>query len=64
MLMEISQVLVGMNISISSMTAKTDHNDMVYTQLSFEVKDANQLDSIIKSIKKIRSVKEVFRIKA
>ena len=64
LLMEISQVLAGMNISITSMTAKTDHNDMVYTQLSFEVKDANQLDSIIKSIRKIRSVKEVFRIKA
>ncbi len=64
LLMEISQVLVGMNISITSMTAKTDPNSMVYTQLSFEVKDANQLDSITKSIRKIHSVKDVFRIKA
>ncbi|MDR0840373.1 MAG: bifunctional (p)ppGpp synthetase/guanosine-3',5'-bis(diphosphate) 3'-pyrophosphohydrolase [Christensenellaceae bacterium] len=62
LLMEISQVLANMNISITTMSAKTDKNDIVWTQLSFDVVSADQLDNIIKSIRKIHLVTRVYRV--
>ena len=62
LLMEISQVLANMNISIVTMSAKTDKNDIVWTQLSFDVVSAAQLDNIQKSLRKIRGVNRVYRI--
>ena len=62
LLMEISQVLANMNISISTMSAKTDKNDIVWIQLSFDVVSAEQLDNILKSMRKIRGVNRVYRI--
>ena len=62
LLMEISQVLANMNISITTMNAKTDKNDIVWTMLTFEVVSAGQLDSIIKNMRKIRGVTQVYRV--
>ena len=62
LLMEVSQVLANMNISIVTMSAKTDKNDIVWVQLSFDVVSAEQLDNILKSIGKIRGVNRVYRI--
>lgn len=61
-LMDVSQLLVNLNISIRAMTAKTDKNNIVTVQLSFDVANAEQLASIIKNMRKIRSVTEVFRL--
>ncbi|MEG1547158.1 MAG: bifunctional (p)ppGpp synthetase/guanosine-3',5'-bis(diphosphate) 3'-pyrophosphohydrolase [Clostridia bacterium] len=61
-LMELSQQLANLNISIKSMTAKTDHNEVVMVQMSFDVTGADQLNSIIKNLKKVKSVTTVYRI--
>jgi len=66
LLMEVSQVLANMNISITAMNAKMDKNtpDTIAIQLSFDVTSADQLAVIIKNIKKIRNVNQVFRVSA
>ncbi|MBE5784192.1 MAG: bifunctional (p)ppGpp synthetase/guanosine-3',5'-bis(diphosphate) 3'-pyrophosphohydrolase [Clostridiales bacterium] len=61
LLLEISQVLLNLNISIKSMNAKTT-GDVVNLQMSFDVTSAEQLESIIKQIKKVNMVNEVYRI--
>jgi (p)ppGpp synthase/HD superfamily hydrolase len=51
-----------MNISLIAVNAKTDKNNQVTVQLSFEVKDTAQMDTVIKNLRKIRSVNEVYRL--
>lgn len=60
-LMDISQLLTNLNISISAMTAKTTA-DIVAVSLTFNVSGAAQLDNIMKSMRKIRTVTDVYRI--
>ena len=62
LLMEISQVLANMNISIITMSAKTDKNAVVWVQLTFDVISMDQLDNILKSIRKVRGTMRVYRI--
>ena len=64
LLMDVSQVLAGMNISITAMTAKVDkaNQNIIQIQLSFDVSSTEQLNNIIKSMRKVRSVKEVYRV--
>ena len=64
LLMDVSQVLAGMNISITAMTAKVDkaNQSIIQIQLSFDVSSTEQLNNIIKSMRKVRSVKEVYRV--
>lgn len=62
LLMELSQVLANMNISINAMNAKTDKNNIVWTMLTFEVVSAGQLDNIIKSMRRIRGVTRAYRV--
>jgi GTP pyrophosphokinase len=61
-LMDISQLLVNLNISLIAVNAKTDKNNQVTVQLSFEVKDTAQMDTVIKNLRKIKSVNEVYRL--
>ncbi|OQB25345.1 MAG: GTP pyrophosphokinase [Firmicutes bacterium ADurb.Bin182] len=61
-LMDISQLLVNMNITLIAVNAKTDKNNQVTVQLSFEVKDTAQMNSVIKNLRKIKSVNEVYRL--
>ena len=64
LLMDVSQVLAGMNISITAMTAKVDkaNQSIIQIQLSFDVSSTEQLNNIIKSMRKVRSVKEVYLV--
>ncbi len=64
LLMDVSQVLAGMNISITAMTAKVDkaNQSIIQIQLSFDVSSTEQLNNRIKSMRKVRSVKEVYRV--
>ena len=64
LLMDVSQVLAGMNISITAMTAKVDkaNQSIIQIQRSFDVSSTEQLNNIIKSMRKVRSVKEVYRV--
>ena len=52
---------MNLNISIKSLHAKTT-GDIVNVQLSFDVSGADQLESIIKQVKRVKLVNEVYRI--
>ena len=60
-LMDVSQVLLSLNINIKTVNAKTDKNGMVYVQLSFDITNTSQLNNILKNLRKIRQVTEVYR---
>lgn len=62
LLMDVSQQLLNLNLSMKTMNAKADENDEVVIQTSFDVKDTQQLESVIKALKKIRLVKDVYRV--
>ncbi len=60
-LMDVSQVLLSMNVNIKTINAKTDKNGMVYVQMSFDITNTSQLNNIIKNLRKIKAVTEVYR---
>lgn len=62
LLMDVSQVLMNMNISLTSVNAKMDPESLVVIQMSFVVTNRAQLDTVIKNIRKVESVTEVFRL--
>ncbi len=61
-LVEVSQVLANLNISVRTINAKTNRNGVAFIQLSFVVNDTTQLNTIIRNLKKINSVTEVYRV--
>ncbi|HWQ58149.1 MAG TPA: ACT domain-containing protein, partial [Clostridia bacterium] len=61
LLMDISQLLSNLNISILSMNAKTT-DDTVSVQMSFRVTGADQLNNIMKGMRKVRGVREAYRL--
>ncbi|NLF34487.1 MAG: bifunctional (p)ppGpp synthetase/guanosine-3',5'-bis(diphosphate) 3'-pyrophosphohydrolase, partial [Clostridiales bacterium] len=61
-LMDISQLLMNLSISLRAVNAKTDRNGVVSVHLNFDVKDMAMLNTVIKNLRKIRSVTEVYRI--
>lgn len=61
LLMDISQLLVNLNISIQTMTARTT-DDTVNVQMSFNVTGTDQLNNIMKGMRKVRGVREVYRL--
>lgn len=64
LIMDISQALLSMNVSPRTINAKTDRDNYVTAQLSFDVSNTSQLDSIIKKLRKVQSVSEVYRSSA
>lgn len=62
LLMDISQLMMNMNISLKTVNAKTDRNEIVSLQLEFDVSDTAQLNNVIKSLRKVKSVSEVYRV--
>jgi GTP pyrophosphokinase len=62
-LLDLSQVLMNLNISIKAMNAKTDvASNSVGIQMSFDVNSTEQLDTIIKNMRKVKSVLDVRRL--
>ncbi len=61
LLMELSQLLMNLNISIQAMNARTT-DDTVSVQLGFNVTGTDQLETIMKGMRKVRSVNDVYRI--
>ena len=61
-LMDVSQVMLNLGISMKSINAKTDRGGAVSVQLSFDVNNAAELNNVIKNLKKIRTVTEVYRV--
>ncbi len=62
LLLDISQIFMGMNISLTGFNSKTDKNMMAGMTVKFDVKDAEQLTFIIKQIRRVRGVVDVYRI--
>jgi len=60
-LMDISQVLLSMDVNIKTVNAKADRDGMVYINLSFDINNTSQLNNIIKNLRKIKTVTEVYR---
>jgi len=63
LVMDISQIFMGMNMSLARFSAKTDKNMIASISLEFDVHDAEQLQFIIKQLKRVRGVTDVYRIK-
>ncbi len=64
LVVDISQMFMALNMSLTSFTAKTDKNMMANMTLQFDVHDTAQLEHIIKQLKRIRGVVDVYRLKA
>lgn len=61
LLMSISQMLMNMNINLRSINANQDSDDIVTVKLTFDVNNAEHLESILKNLKKVDGVTNVFR---
>ena len=59
--MDISQTLLNLNISIKGLSANTDSHNRVSVYLTFDVADASHLDSILKALKRVTGVENVYR---
>ncbi len=61
LMLDLSRTFMGHEISITKLNANTDDEGNVTTNLSFCVKDSEQLDVVMKSLKKLPSVSDVYR---
>lgn len=61
-LLEISKLLTASNIYISDMSAQTSPDGVAVMRLTFMVSDTAQLNSIISSLKRLKSVIDVRRV--
>lgn len=62
LVLDVSQLFMNMNVTIGAFSAKSDKNMQANITLEFEVRDSAQLNFIIKQIKKINGVLEVYRV--
>jgi len=59
---EVSNKLASMGFSITSVNARMGKNHMANMVFGFEISETSQLDAIIKSLKNIQGVRDVYRI--
>ncbi len=59
---QISTQLSGMNVSIQGITGKPAHDGKYTIEMTFNVTNAEQLNIIIKNLKKLKCVDEVYRM--
>ena len=64
LVLDVSQLFMNMNVTLGAFSAKNDKNLQANIVLEFEVRDSAHLNFIIKQIKKIAGVQEVFRVNA
>ncbi|MEF9953080.1 MAG: bifunctional (p)ppGpp synthetase/guanosine-3',5'-bis(diphosphate) 3'-pyrophosphohydrolase [Clostridium sp.] len=63
-LSDITTILFDSKISLRAMNARTAHGDDIYISLTLKVIDADQLDKVMKNIRNIQGVREVYRSKS
>jgi len=63
-LMEVSQVMLNMNINLTAVNAKSEHSGLVTIQMSFNIESISHLNTVIKNLKKIKGITEVYRLSA
>lgn len=62
LLSEITQVLSNTKVAVTSLNARTNKEKIVIINMTFEIKDINQLKDIMKRIKKLEGVMDVYRV--
>ena len=62
LLSEITQVLANIKVAVTSLNARTNKDGEVIINMTFEIKDINQLKEIMKDIKKLDGVIDVYRV--
>ncbi|MEF9935294.1 MAG: bifunctional (p)ppGpp synthetase/guanosine-3',5'-bis(diphosphate) 3'-pyrophosphohydrolase [Clostridium sp.] len=63
-LSDITTILFDSKISLRAMNARTAQGDDIYISLTIKVIDADQLDKVMKNIRNIQGVREVYRSKS
>lgn len=58
---DLSNLLAGMNVRIVELSARRQKNDTSQIDMTLEVKDAEQLDKVIRQLQKRNDIIEVFR---
>jgi len=61
-LLEISALLSGLNINIQGMSGKSDANGHCIVEMTFLVNNAEQLGFIMRNLKNLRCVEDVYRV--
>lgn len=61
-LLEISALLSGMNINIQGLSGKPTGDGKYVVDMTFSVSNSSQLDQIIRSLKRLKCVNEVYRV--
>ena len=59
---EITQILSNKKVAVTSLNARTNKEKTVIINMAFEIKDINQLKEIMKEIKKLEGVIDVYRV--
>ncbi len=62
LLTEITQVLTDTRVAVTSLNARTNKEKAVIINMTFEIKDINQLKDVMKRIKKLQGVMDVYRV--
>ena len=64
LVMHVSQVLLNLGINMTAINARVDKNKDVNIHIAIDIMDTQQLDKVIKQLKKLPLVKEVYRTHA
>ncbi|MGO1370200.1 ACT domain-containing protein, partial [Senegalia sp. (in: firmicutes)] len=62
LLSEITILLSEANLFVSSLNARTNKEKLAIINLTLEIKDINQLNNLIKRLKKVTGVLDVYRV--
>ncbi|MCF6461358.1 RelA/SpoT family protein [Clostridium sp. Cult3] len=62
LLTEITQRITDSNISLLSLNARTNKEKLVLINMTLEIKDTDQLSDLMKRIKKLKGVIDVYRV--
>ena len=64
MLAEITQKVTDSDLGVLSLNARTSKDKIVLINMTLEIKDIDQLKDLMKKIKKIKNVMDVYRVTA
>lgn len=59
---EVTQILSNKKVAVTSLNARTNKEKVVIINMAFEIRDINQLKEIMKEIKKLEGVIDVYRV--
>ncbi len=63
-LADITSTIANMNITVTAVNARTNKNRLAYVNLNFETRDTQQLEKVMKQLKKLPDILDVHRVNA